>query len=305
MATAAVACATVVAACGDGGGTAGGGDAICAGAERLDAAYDEMEAVLGELVDLADETGQFDEEAREDAMELLPRVADIAGESVEAVDEMIAGAEGDVRRDLEAHLDHHRSDLEALAGASSPDEIGAAVAAVPEPLPGTLERSQRIDDAMVERCGVSFYRNPYEAILEASMDTPTPWPEVDVCSLVPTDALVDAGVVDTEGAADDLPPSIEGCEWGELYGGEGAYVQLNLWDPPIPEVLEEWDERLRVAGRTAYVEVSDSEFDCHLAVDNDGYLVAVTVDLYGARERDVAACDLAEGMATTALSSLP
>jgi hypothetical protein len=119
------------------------------------------------------------------------------------------------------------------------------------------------------------------------------------------DALC-AGVEQLDGVYDEmegiLPPHIEGCEWGERYGGEGAYVRLDLWNPPIPEVLEMWDRRDPIAGRTAYVEGSVSERACRVAVDNGEYLV--TVDLYTTPGREVSACDLAEGLVATAASSL-
>ncbi|MGH9209062.1 MAG: hypothetical protein ACRD2C_00085 [Acidimicrobiales bacterium] len=300
-------CAALVIACGDGASTASGRDGFCAGAERLDAANQEFDSILRDLVQMVDRTASPDEEALGEATEMLLRVGDLTEEMLDAIDGMIAGADGDVRRDLEAIVEYNRPLLTPLIEAESADDIGAALDGdTPDPPPGIAERARRIDDATQEQCGVAFLHNPFEAVVEAATDGPTPWPDVDVCALLPVEALTEAGVVDTEGTADDGgPPNIEQCEWGERYAVDGTYLQLSLWDPPFPQVFEDfWEVRGEVAGRTMYVESARvRELTCRLAIDNGAYVITATIDLEEAQGDDDA-CQVAEGAAASALSSL-
>jgi len=314
-AAAAAACALLfVTACGDDDdGTATGGDEFCAGAERFDAAYEDFVSVIEEFMGearRARESGGPDEEARAEALDdVLPGMAAWAEEAIQAVDDMTAAAEGDLRRDLETLQEYHRESLDAFVEAESVDDVEAAFTDAPDPPPGTVDRVRRIDDATQERCGVAFAHHQLEALIDATTDDSRPWPDVDVCSLLSAEALTEAGVVDMEGTTEDRPPTIEACEWGERYAVDGTYVRLGLWDPPFPQgqVFDEdlWEERGEVAGRTVYVE-SDQvrEFTCNLSVDNGEYVVTATVDVSDAEGSDDTSCDVAEGLAANALSSL-
>jgi hypothetical protein len=142
---------------------------------------------------------------------------------------------------------------------------------------------------------------------DLDLDTAAPWGEIDVCLLLPVDAvneaLPDADVSGTE--ATGQPPALEGCRWGDP---SGAFVSVKLWDPVNPHefrqvILESSEEHGQIAGHTAYVD-GFGRF-CSLDVDTTKYWVTVEVTASRASAGDADACTVADDLATIALSSLP
>ncbi len=283
----------VVVACGD--GQQSSDDAFCVDAERAAAAVREYATVTRDI----DVAGLSDDDASAAAAELPRQVRDTLREVTGAFDEMIDTADGDVRDDLEAYQENVlRAVLEAIADAESPIEIAVAMADLPDPPEPTSELVERINAATRQRCDIT--------LVPDSPEGPAPWGALDVCSLLPTEAVTDA-VPDLEAVDAETTASqrrSEGCRWGDP---SGPYVKVELWDPVDPqEFLVGYEEHPEIGGHPAYVlESPSTTVDlCEVVVDNADYFVSIDVKVDPASVPD-SACSLADSLAAVALSSLP
>jgi hypothetical protein len=134
-------------------------------------------------------------------------------------------------------------------------------------------------------------------------DVEGPWPDVDPCSLLPTDALTAAGIEDTDGE----PPStslFDGphCAWGTP---QETYVNVVL-SGPVTEMITDTDELYgQIAGRDTYASTLDRERGCWMTVDNGDYSLEVSLHRTESQaNEDVAVCEATEPLAEAALSAL-
>lgn len=134
-------------------------------------------------------------------------------------------------------------------------------------------------------------------------DVEGPWPDVDACSLLPTDALAAAGIEDTDG---ESPSSslFDGphCAWGTPLE---TYVNVVL-SGPVTDITKETDELYgQIAGRDAYAHTLDRELGCWMTIDNGDYSLEVSLHLSESQaSENVPVCEATEPLAEAALSVL-
>lgn len=128
------------------------------------------------------------------------------------------------------------------------------------------------------------------------------WEDVDPCTVLPAEALEEAGVTDTDGrhGRQLLASSTEACTWGERFV-DPFYVEIGLWEPSElfrTDIMRE----VEVAGRPAYtLEDAGETSSCTLHVDNADHFLSVALE----KSSDgPLACDVAATLASAGLGAL-
>lgn len=309
----AVALVLLLIGCGDDNGDASSDEgALCDGVEALAGLEDRFAADLDEGFDGLAEAEDGDPVAEVDRQEVLltdlvTSYGDLEADVTEAFETMLAGAEDDeLGRTLDWQLGYQRIVFEVLAGVETTDDFQAAWDDI-----GTLA-SQRLDGRPDPRavrelgalCGVDLGTQPFGRRLLDSGRLREPeeeqrqLPDVDLCSLLPTDTAV---VLQLEGVPGD--GSQEGtCRW-EDESASGYEVELFLVDPPFPsELIEGWEPYPADPDYNVFRRLADVPTECEALVDAEGYFVILSME--GPFEGATTACDLTPLVAADITSRL-